>query len=405
MLSIATIRENVEAVRYACQQKKKDIDIDRLIALDDERKNLQNELDGIKFQQKTAGAEGKYDVAKELKTSLVDLQAKYDAVYKEYNDMLRKVPNLIHPDTPVGPNEDHNVVIRKVGTPREFSFTPKDHEELGVALGMLDKEQASLTTGARFFYLMGELALLQNALIQHTMSVLTNPDIIKSIIDSKKLNILAKGFTPVVPPLFVNYETADKMGRLYPMDDRYCLEEDKFMLIGSSEHILGPLHMNQNLPEKDLPKRYFACTPCFRREAGTYGKDARGILRTHQFDKIEMEIFSTPETSEAEQDLIIGLQEYLISSLGLPYQVVSICTGDMGNMDYRQVDMETYMPGQSKYRETHTSDLMTDYQARRLNITLTRNDGTREFVHMNDATAFAIGRILIAVRHSSGPLI
>ena len=180
------------------------------------------------------------------------------------------------------------------------------------------------------------------------------------------------------------------MARLSPETEieRYAIERDNQYLIGSAEHTLGPIHMDTTFNEKDLPLRYFAFTPAFRREAGSYGKDTKGILRQHQFDKLEMESFSTPEQGLAEQELMQALE--------IPYQVVAICTGDMGGPDFRQMDIESWMPGQGKYRETHTSDYMTDYQSRRLNTRVRTKNGT-EFVHMNDATAFAMGRTIIAI--------
>lgn len=178
--------------------------------------------------------------------------------------------------------------------------------------------------------------------------------------------------------------------------ERYRIDRDDQYLIGSAEHTLGPMHMDQTLNEKDLPLRYFAFTPAFRREAGSYGKDTKGILRQHQFDKLEMESFSIPADGLKEQDLFISIQESLMQALAIPYQVVAICTGDMGGPDFRQVDIESWMPGQNKYRETHTSDYMTDYQSRRLNTRVKIGDKF-EFVHMNDATAFAMGRVIIAI--------
>ena len=180
-------------------------------------------------------------------------------------------------------------------------------------------------------------------------------------------------------------------------DERYYLEKDDLYLVGSAEHTLGPLHMKETLFEKDLPKRYIGFSTSFRREAGSYGKDTRGILRVHQFDKLEIESFTTGENALLEQEFIVAIQEYLMQSLKIPYQVVFIATGDMGKPDARQFDIESWMPGQNKYRETHTSDLMGDYQARRLNTRVRFKDGTKEFVHMNDATVFAIGRMLIAI--------
>ena len=175
------------------------------------------------------------------------------------------------------------------------------------------------------------------------------------------------------------------------------MQRDNLYLIGSAEHTLGAMHMDQTFFEQNLPLRYIGFSTSFRREAGSYGKDTKGILRVHQFDKIEMESFTIPEDSKIEQDFFVAIQEYLMKSLEIPYQVVMICTGDMGTPDARQLDIEAWLPGQNKYRETHTSDLMTDYQARRLNTKVKLKSGKTEFVHMNDATAFAIGRTLIAI--------
>jgi seryl-tRNA synthetase len=188
-----------------------------------------------------------------------------------------------------------------------------------------------------------------------------------------------------------------KMDRFDPIDDRYYFKEDKQLLVGSAEHSLGPIHMNQIIKEENLPIRYIGYSTAFRREAGTYGKDMRGILRCHQFDKLEMESFTTAENGLAEQNLIVAIQEYIVGQLEIPYQVVAICTGDIGKPDYRQIDIECWMPGQNKYRETHTSDYMTDFQSRRLNTKYKKTDGKTELVHMNDATAAAIGRMLIAI--------
>jgi seryl-tRNA synthetase len=187
------------------------------------------------------------------------------------------------------------------------------------------------------------------------------------------------------------------MDRLEPRDDRYHLVEDDLYLTGSAEHTLGPLHMNEILSEEQLPIRYIGYSTAFRRESGTYGKDMKGIIRLHQFDKLEMESFTLPETGLDEQNLFVAIQEHIMRALALPYQVVQVCTGDMGKPDARQIDIETWLPGQGKYRETHTSDYMTDYQARRLMTRVRRADGSIEYVHMNDGTALAIGRILVAI--------
>jgi seryl-tRNA synthetase len=188
-----------------------------------------------------------------------------------------------------------------------------------------------------------------------------------------------------------------KMGRLFPKEDRYYIPSDDLYLIGSAEHTLGTMHMDHTFTEADLPVRYVGYSPAFRREAGTYGKDTRGILRVHQFEKLEVESFCLPENSLKEQELFVAIQEHILQALKLPYEVMMICTGDMGKPDYRQIDINTWMPGQNSYRETHTADLMTSFQARRLNTKVKRADGKVDIVHMNDATVAAMGRLLIAI--------
>jgi len=397
MIDIQRIRENIQTYKKVCEHKKKDIDVDLLLKLDDTRKELQLKIDQTKFQQKELAAAQDYQWAKNLKTQIQEVEKDYNQTIEELNSILLQCPNFIHPDVPVGEDEDENVVIRTYGTATQFDFEPKDHEDLWKALGIIDKEKAAQVTGARFAYLKGDIVHLQNAIAALTFDVVTNQETLQKIIDANNIPTTAKPFIPVIPPLMINFETANKMGRLYPIDDRFTFPEDNFMMIGSAEHSLGPIHMDEVIPAEDLPMRYIANTPAFRREAGTYGKDTKGILRMHQFDKMEMETFSLPEDGLAEQDLIVAIQEYLIQQLELPYEVMAVCTGDMGNLDYRQIDINTYIPSQGKYRETHTSDYMTDYQARRLNIKYKKEDGTREYVHMNDATAFALGRIMIAI--------
>ncbi|HEA84447.1 MAG TPA: serine--tRNA ligase, partial [Candidatus Wildermuthbacteria bacterium] len=271
--------------------------------------------------------------------------------------------------------------------------------EIGEELDIIDTKKASEVSGARFAYLKGGAALLEFALIHYAFEVLTSERIIKKIANSVKKGYSSTPFIPVVPPVMIRPEVFSKMARLSEddKDERYYLKQDDLYLVGSAEHTLGPLHMKETLDEKELPKRYVGFSTSFRREAGSYGKDTKGILRVHQFDKLEIESFTTGENSLLEQEFIVALQEYLMQSLKLPYQVVLIATGDMSKPDARQIDIETWMPGQNMYRETHTADLMTDYQARRLNIRVRFKDGTKQFVHMNDATIFAIGRMLIAI--------
>ena len=263
-------------------------------------------------------------------------------------------------------------------------------------MDIIDTKIAAIVSGSRFNYIKGEAAMLQFALVQFALNTLTDKKTIAKL-SEKSNNSSDKPFIPVVPPVMVKSEIMKKMDRFDPIEDRYYLEEDDVLLAGSAEHALGPMHMNQVLNEKDLPLRYIGYSTAFRREAGSYGKDTKGILRCHQFDKMEMESFTTSENGQAEQDFIVTIQEYIVSQLEIPYQVVAICSGDMGKPDFRQIDIECWIPSQNKYRETHTSDYMTDFQARRLNTKVKRINGETELVHMNDATAIAIGRMLIAI--------
>ncbi|OGC59890.1 serine--tRNA ligase [candidate division WWE3 bacterium RIFCSPLOWO2_01_FULL_42_11] len=310
-------------------------------------------------------------------------------------DLHSNIPNLMHPDTPEGKDESENVVVRSWGEIPKFDFPLKDHMELGTALDLIDVETAARITGSRFGYLKNELALMEYGLVLHVMQMLGDPDTISKILPGCN----PTAFTPIVPPVMIKPEIFRKAARLSEAtkDERYYLPADDLYLIGSAEHTMSPYYMDTTFEESELPKRFVGFSTAFRREAGTYGKDMHGILRVHQFDKIELESFSLPEDGGKEQDLFVAIQEKLLQDLELPYQVMMMCTGDMGDPDYRQIDMNTWIPSQEKYRETHTSDYVTDYQSRRLNTKVKRADGTKDFVHMNDATALAIGRTLIAI--------
>lgn len=408
MLDISFIRSNTEAVKEAVTAKNLTLDVDALLAKDVERvallqeleelKSLKNDINDLIKQSKTDEERAEIIAkGKEIKVKIDELEPRYTTVKKEFDDLIIQVPNIPSADTPRGKDENENVVLRKVGTIPEFAFQPKEHWELGEALGVIDTARATKVSGARFVYLKGDLALLQFALVQFVFSVLTDAKKLKEIITGAGLAVSETAFIPVVPPVFIKPEPFEKMARINPKDERYYLPEDDLYLIGSAEHTLGAMHMDETFQEADLPLRYIGYSTSFRREAGSYGKDMKGILRLHQFDKLEMESFTIGEQSLDEQNFFVAIQEYLVNALGVPYQIVQICTGDMGIPDARQIDLECFMPGQNKYRETHTSDLMTDYQSRRLNTRVKRTDGKVEYVHMNDGTAFAIGRTLIAI--------
>lgn len=399
MLDIKFIRQNQDKVKEAIKNKKVNLDLDKLLAADERRRHLIGEAESMKAEQNKRSKgpqdpEGLEEL-KALKEKIKLVEEELGIVESEFESLMMLVPNIPSEDTPVGSDESGNKVLRKWGKIKSFDFKPKEHWELGEALDLIDNERASKVSGARFAYLKRGLAMMQFSLIQYALSIFTSEKIIKNVIKKSGLNVKPIPFIPVIPPVLIRPEVMQKMARLEPREERYHIQIDDLYLVGSAEHTLGPMHMNEIFEEKDLPMRYIGYSTAFRREAGSYGKDMKGILRVHQFDKLEMESFCLSEDSIKEQDLFVALQEYLVQSLNLPYQVVAICTGDMGGPDSRQIDIETWMPGQNKYRETHTADLMTDYQSRRLGTKVRRSGGT-EFVHMNDATAIA-GRTMIAI--------
>lgn len=397
MIDLKKICENIEWYKLVCKNKNKNVDVDRLIFLDDQRKQQQQKIDEIKFKQKQLAEKKDYEWAKTLKFEIQSLETEYNVVMQEFDSLMLTMPNFYHPNTPIAKNESGNVVIRNWWEIPKFDFPIKDHEELGKLRDIIDKETASIVSWTRFTYIKWDLVLMQMGIIKFVFDTLWDKKIIQKIIQEKKLNIKDTPFMPILPPVIMSMDVMEKMWRLHPMDERYCLHEDKQVLVGSAEHTMWSMYMDRMFEEKSLPIRLIWYSTAFRREAWSYGKDVKGIIRVHQFDKMEMETFSTSESWGDEQELIIGLQEYMMQKLNLPYRVVECCTWDMWDIDYRHVDIETYMSGQWTYRETHTSDWMTDYQARRLNTRVKKDDGSKEFVHMNDATAFAMWRIMVAI--------
>lgn len=398
MLDIKFIIENRDIVEKAIKDKQTEsVDIDQIIKLHEERKSLRQKLDEINAGRNKAAKEQNIEEGKRLKEEASLIEEKLPSIDKEFVSLISKIPNVPSADTPVGSDESANKVIRKWGEPNKFSFEPKPHWEIGKTLDLIDSEKAAEVSGSRFTYLKGDLVRMQFALMQFAFSVLSDTDTLKVIADEAGVKVNITPFVPVLPPVFMRTAVMNRMARLHPMDDRYVFEKDDLVLIGSAEHTIGPIHMDEIIEEKNLPIRYVGYSTAFRREAGSAGKDTRGILRQHQFDKIEVETFVLPEQSMEEQNFIVGIQEYLMRKLELPYQVVLKCTMDQGAPNHRGIDIETWMPGQNTYRETHSSDLMTSYQSRRLNTRVRREDKTTEFVHMNDATVFAMGRTLIAI--------
>ena len=411
MLDINYIKKNRKFIIEVAKNKKVAVDINHLLSMYEQRQDLLQKIESLRADKNSIAEQMKLisnlsddekhnliQKGKDIKHNLQVLEESFVNMNEIYQELMYKVPNIYSDDTPIGLSEDENVILRQVGERPEFDFTPLEHWQLGKILNLIDTEKSAEVSGSRFAYLKGDLVLLQFALIQWVMSTLNNSNTIQQIIHKTGLgNLSYKSYNPVIPPVLMKSEVMKRMGRLDPIDDRYQTTEDGLMLVGSAEHTLGPLHMDEILDYRDFPLRYVGYSTAFRREAGTYGKDMKGILRLHQFDKIEIEVFSDKDSGFAEQDLILAIQEYLMQQLELPYQVVLKCTGDMGTPDIRAYDIETWLPGQNQYRETHTSDYMGDFQSRRLQTRYKDAEGDKHFVHMNDATVFAIGRILIAI--------
>lgn len=404
MLDIKFIRENTDLIKKAAKDKKVDVDIDRIIELDRNKRELQTKIQNLQ-QERNAHAKSitgkptdeQIAAGKKIKEELEKDETASKVIEEELLMLLNKVPNAPHSSVPVGKDESENVEIRRWGEPAKFDFKVRDHIELGKLIKGIDVETSALVTGSRFTYLKGDVALLEYGMLQFAIETLTNEDKLRPIVEKIDKNYSTKPFTMVIPPVMIRPEVYEKMARLEPKEERYYIPQDDLYLIGSAEHTLGPIHINQTLNEDELPLRYAGYSTAFRREAGSYGKDMKGILRVHQFNKLEMESFTSAENSIKEQDFFVAIQEYFMQALKIPYRVMMICTGDMSAPDARQIDVECWIPSQNKYRETHTADLMTDYQARRLGTKVRKKDGKTEYAHMNDATAFSMNRPIIAI--------
>lgn len=406
MLDINYIRANRQKVEDAIRNKAYEIDLDEILRLDDERKELSREIDQLRQERNQISAQmkgGKPDQklieqGKELKAKLAEQEPKLDEIEQDFITKLKQVPNVYEDDVPVGLSEDENEVAEVCGKIPDIK-DPKNHYEIGQVRDWIDKERAAKVAGARFAYIKGDMVKLQMAIVNFLMNSLSDEKVIKEIIKGAGLEgqVSEKPFTLVLPPLMLKTDIYDAMDRLEPREDRYKIEGQELWLQGSAEHVLGSMHAGEIFEEKDLPIRYLGYASSFREEAGTYGKDMEGIIRMHQFDKLEMESFSTKETSRKEHEFFVAVQRWLLEQLELPYRVIRKCTFDIGKPDARGIDMEVWLPGQQKYRETHTADYMTDYQARRLQTRVRRENGDLELVHTNDATAAALGRIMIAI--------
>ena len=383
MIDINIIRNESERVKKAIANKKVNPElVDKFLEIDKKWRSLTSALDNLRAERKLF-KEGDKEKAKPVKKRIKDSEEEIGVLEKERDLLLEKFPNIPSDDAPVGVDDSENVVVREVGEKTKFDFVPKDY--LSVAGGLINTDIAAKVAGSRFGYILGDLAVMEFALVKLAFD-----------------RLLPHGFVPVVPPVMIKPEILKGMGKakFIAGDDAFYLPKDDLYMVGSSEHTIGPLNMDTVFEPGNLPARYLGFSTCFRREAGSYGKDTKGILRVHQFDKVEMFSIALPEKSEEEHQFLLKQAEGLVQDLGLHYRIVSICTGDMGFENYKQYDIETWMPGQNQYRETCSASNTTDYQARGLNIKYkTQKNGKPggEYVHMLNCTAIPIGRMLIAI--------
>jgi len=383
------IRENPEYFKQGVQKRLAQVDIDKIVSLDKEWRGFLGEVEFLRAEQKSISKNKQFsqddlEKAKSMKSRIKELEEQVRSTEEELDKMLYQIPNMPQDDVPVG-DETASKVLREVGKKPKFSpedgFAPKEYLDL-VEDKWIDVKRAAKAIGARFGYLKGDAVLMEYALVRFVFDKLSK-----------------HGFIPVVPPAMVSKKSMKGMGVIDSEKDlaeRYYFPEDEIFLIGTAEQAIGAMHQDEVFEEKDLPLRYIAFSPCFRREAGSYGRDTKGILRVHYFEKMEMFIFAKPEDSQKEQELLLQMEEELMQDLGIPYRVLRVSTGDMYNPSSSSYDIEAWMPGQNQYRETHSNSNCTDFQSRRLNIKYKTADG-QKFVHTLNGTAFAIGRILIAI--------
>ncbi|TSC94952.1 MAG: seryl-tRNA synthetase [Candidatus Berkelbacteria bacterium Athens1014_28] len=391
MLDIELIRNEPEKIKKEIARKGVGPElIDEVILIDRNRRRVLSELERAQSElnrhsKDIAKLHGQQKIdaineASTWSTKVKDLKPEADQTQKEFLEIMLKVPNPPLPDVIDGESDKDNKPNRKVGEPTRFSFKSLDHVALGEKLDLIDIERAGKISGSRFYFLKNELVQLEFALVQYALEILVDA-----------------GFSPMIPPILLNRETMVGAGYLPAGEDEIYRTQDDLFLAGTSEQPLAGYHAGEIIDEKKLPFRYAGFSSCFRREAGSHGKDVRGILRGHQFDKVEMFSYTTPKDSEKEHEFLVSLEEKIVSGLGLPYQIIDICTGELGAPAAKKYDLETWMPGENNYRETHSCSNCTDFQARRLNIRFRNKAGKVEILHTLNGTAIAIGRTLIAI--------
>lgn len=393
MLDPKFIRNNVEAVQDSIDKRNIRVDLARYLELDRSRLEAQQSWEELKAIKNKVSKEiptitdaalraNKITEMKGVSTEIEAYEQILSETKEEYENLLYSIPNLLDPTAAIGPDEDHNAVEYTFGTPRAFDFEIKTHYEIAEARRWLDMEKAADISGARFWYLKGDLALLQLAVINYAVGILT-----------------ARGFEFVIPPYLVREKAMYGTG-FFPADKNEIYnvnpEDDNLYLIGTSEVPLTSYHADE-IMDLSKPKKYVGYSSCFRREAGSYGKDMKGILRGHQFDKVEMVCFARPSDAAALHDEMVATEEYVWQSLGIPYQKINICSGDLGNPAMKKYDLEAWMPGQQKYREVTSCSNVGSFQTRRLSIRTRLDDGEITYAYSLNGTVVALSRCLIAL--------
>lgn len=397
MLDAQFVRDNLDAVRANCKNRNVAVDLDKVAGLADERRKALQETQALqqraneisKLIPKEKDAAKKQTMVQEgrsLREQVGALETRLKQVEAEQQALLLVIPNMTHPEAPVGTTAEDNKVLTVWGTPPKFDFPVKDHVALAEALDLVDFEAGAQVAGQKFYYLKNEAVLLELALVQYALGVLQK-----------------HGYTPVITPDLARVEVLEGIGFIPrgPETQIYSIADSDLCLIATAEITLGGMHRNKILEELDLPIKYVGLSHCFRTEAGAPGRDTRGLYRVHQFTKVEMFAFTTPDQSEALHQELLGIEEEIFQGLGLPYHVIDTCTGDLGGPAYRKYDLEAWMPGRGdkgEYGEVTSTSNCTDYQARRLNIRFKSpgQKGTR-FVHTLNGTAVAVSRALVAI--------
>ena len=389
MIDPQLLKTNIEAIEENLRKRDLDIDLDKLKLLDESRRALKFESEKLRAEQKKLGKEIAsasekekvilLEKAEKISDKVKSLSEETQQKDEEFFDAWIKIPNIVNSSSPVGKTDEDNKEIKKVGEPKNIK-NPMTHLEIGENLGLIDVERASKISGSRFSYLFGDLVKIQFNLVSYTLNKLSE-----------------KGFNPTIPPVLVRENALFGTG-FFPddSDQVYEVQNDDLFLVGTSEVSLAALHTDEIIDIENLPLRYAGYSTCFRREAGTYGKDTSGIFRVHQFDKVEMFSFCDPEKSNEEHEQILAIEEEILKDLEIPYRVVDVCTGDLGASAAKKYDIEAWIPSQQKYREVTSCSNTTDFQARRLNMR-TKNEDGNTILHTLNGTALAVGRILIAL--------